>query len=32
MADEDVELIWGASFSDEAGDEVAMTVIATGLS
>ena len=32
MADEDVELIWGASFSDEARDEVSMTVIATGLS
>ncbi|MBT4185408.1 MAG: hypothetical protein HOE10_09185, partial [Deltaproteobacteria bacterium] len=29
---EDVELIWGASFSDEAKDEVSMTVIATGLS
>ena len=32
MADEDVELIWGATFSDSARDEVAMTVIATGLS
>ena len=32
MADEDVELIWGATFSEAAGDEVAMTVIATGLS
>ena len=30
--DEDVELISGASFSDEARDEVSMTVIATGLS
>jgi len=32
MADEDVELIWGATFSDSARDEVTMTVIATGLS
>jgi cell division GTPase FtsZ len=32
MADEEVELIWGATFSDSARDEVAMTVIATGLS
>ncbi|GIT09269.1 MAG: hypothetical protein CM1200mP30_28990 [Pseudomonadota bacterium] len=31
MADEDVELIWGATFTESAGDEVAMTVIATGL-
>jgi len=31
MADEDVELIWGATFTETAGDEVAMTVIATGL-
>ena len=31
MADEDVELIWGATFSDTAKDEVTMTVIATGL-
>ena len=31
MADEDVELIWGATFTESAVDEVAMTVIATGL-
>ena len=31
MADEDVELIWGATFTESAGDEVTMTVIATGL-
>ena len=31
MADEDVELIWGATFTESAGDEVSMTVIATGL-
>ena len=32
MADEDGELIWGATFSEATADEVAMTVIATGLS
>ncbi len=32
MADEDVELIWGATFSEAIKDEVTMTVIATGLS
>jgi len=31
MADEDVELIWGATFSESVKDEVTMTVIATGL-
>jgi len=31
MADEDVELIWGATFTESAVDEVSMTVIATGL-
>jgi len=32
MADEEVELIWGATFSETEKDEVSMTVIATGLS
>ena len=31
MADEDVELIWGATFSKTEKDELTMTVIATGL-
>ncbi|MGA1598970.1 MAG: cell division protein FtsZ [bacterium] len=31
MADEDVDLIWGATFTDALEDEVAVTIIATGL-
>ena len=31
VADEDVNLIWGATFSKSAGDQVSVTIIATGL-
>ncbi len=31
LADEDVNLIWGASFSEDVSDQITVTVIATGL-
>ena len=31
VADEDVNLIWGATFSKSAGERVSITIIATGL-
>ena len=31
MADEDVNLIWGASFPEDVSDQITVTIIATGL-
>ena len=31
LADEDVNMIWGASFSEDVSDQITVTVIATGL-